>query len=981
MDSHQGIFDDVKKLINIRGIENTPDLKIMDDGAALIAHNCRVHNGELRMRAGEKLLPVYDLANGAPTKSTLHSSNISTMYTFAPDSENRFIIYGYDNTVEVLANDRVHILTIDAEGVVQSISGLGNIIAISTDKGLRYIYYKEREFKWLGAIEDVDNAITINYEKESKLDITEDMQDPKVETYGTCNIWTTTDVRQMGSVQTTIEAAVANVIGGADKRHGDARLLYGARLLCYAYRLFDGTYIKPSAYIITDDITEAKYTGSTYGYIEEQHDDKAPTYTFSDKIFYDDAINVEGVSFEGEYYKDSSVFQGVRDFLNRKYVGNTTSTDSISRGDFFKKGSAFSVCIGKAKDTNNVSKRSFVSVNLYNLRISITMPTSLEKWKDVIQGIDFFISDDLFGKSDYRLFSEVAEEVLSPNVIVANEDDLEKNDTFRIKKGNSVVLLYKLQRYNKDEIEKNIQNLTGVNRLCSIDFEPGKTGYFSLLGDDDEKNESITDDEKKWKSYQYIDRASLVLQQQLPSSLSSETKTGRMHMYNSRLHLYNYADIYTNTPTSVKVNDIIAKITIDTPDGERDIYTKVNSQFAQEKYIFFRGLNTRKVSLWTVKNVDGLQLVGGDELKMTPCNSANLSYAKFSENAPILRKTLLPTWDAIIKVNVYSEIAVSDALNAFSFPATNNVVVGRSRIRSLATVALPIVQGAYKEYPLFIASEDCIYAAEVGSDGLYTSVRPISRDVPTSEMLGIEDGVVYLSDRGLTLMTGGGNGSSVSGVIMGDEQLNNLSIQEQKGVFSSGIQYALRDYSFENVAHLSSTILAYDHKESKIYVSSPLRKGSYVFSLGDKSWSTSDIYYEHFHVALPYSYGIRGNELYSLAEEEMGEENALWLSAPIKLGTDELKYIRRVKLHCSLSGVTEARFFLWMSNDNKTYRAARALRSRQKEISGVDFGCLVRLACRYVIIGVALINPSHNCRISAIEIEVDKQYGNNRQMQ
>lgn len=964
----------------------------MQDGASLILHGGRVDQGEVRMREDEELINVSD---DSTTISHLHSSYVSALHEFPASETNRYIIYAYDTTVEILSPRRVHMVKYDTGYKILDISHLGNVIMVATEGGLRYIYYQNSAFTYLGAIADVAEALEISYAKEDKLVISTDMQVANEESYGTSNLSTSVNINAFGDVQTAIEAALARVIGGSDKRCGDGRLMYGSRALCYAFRLFDGSYVHPSAYILTDDITQAQFTGNTYGYVEveSETEDTAPTYEKSEDIRHSDS-DKEAVSYEGEYHSGKSVFRGVRDFIEGKYLGESSVSGSVDPEKFFKEGSAITVCIGKTKDSNVISPRSFVSANIYNLRFTITIPESIKQWKDIIQSVDFFLSEDLFGKSDYRLFKDVAEETLSPRVIVEEGNDLEKEASYKIKKDKSICLLYKLQKYNRDDVEKNLQTISSLNQLCSIEFESG-THRFSLLGDDDPLNGSITDDSDKWKSHSYINRQSLAVSTTLKNSIGISEPTGQMHLYNSRVHVYNKKDIIHNTPaTQLYYADVVAEVTLSTPKGDKYLYQKIERPFTTNYYIYIRDLRARKVRLLQV-----YREASGTTIQLTPFSlyvdmkqstTQNLSYATVVPQVNASSSKVMSIWGDTVSMPSSSEIAVSDVLNAMSFPPDNTIICGRSEVTSIATTALPVVQGAYREYPLFIATNDCIYAADLNNDGLYTSVRVVNPDVPRGEMIGVDGGVAYITSEGLKLMSAGGSATSVSRLLLDKCQRTLLEIQEcemDRSTFNESISLPLSTVSLDDMLNDPILHLSYDYKWKKIFVSSVSRKASYVYSITEQSWSTSSAYYYRSHAALPNSYGIRDNMLYLIKEgeqENKEQRNLVWLSAPITFGTTELKFIRRVKLYAYITPKIEARFFLWASNDNIHYRAVRALRAPRKTdriIQDVDYGVLARLASRYCIIGVAIEGVGADDRISGIEIEVDKKYNNDRQMQ
>lgn len=98
----------------------------------------------------------------------------------------------------------------------------------------------------------------------------------------------------------------------------------------------------------------------------------------------------------------------------------------------------------------------------------------------------------------------------------------------------------------------------------------------------------------------------------------------------------------------------------------------------------------------------------------------------------------------------------SEAENPFVFPVTNYVGIGTAGIIGLATSTQPISEGQFGTAPLYVFTEDAIWALTVLDDGTYAPRQPASRDVCINArtITPIDNAVVFATERGIMLISG-----------------------------------------------------------------------------------------------------------------------------------------------------------------------------------------------------------------------------------
>lgn len=108
-------------------------------------------------------------------------------------------------------------------------------------------------------------------------------------------------------------------------------------------------------------------------------------------------------------------------------------------------------------------------------------------------------------------------------------------------------------------------------------------------------------------------------------------------------------------------------------------------------------------------------------------------------------------------INVFNKLYTSEVNNPFVFPATGINTIGTGRILSVCTAAKALSQGQFGQFPLYAFTTDGVWAMEVSSTtGGFSAKQPITRDVcinPDS-ITQLDSAVLFATDRGIMLLSG-----------------------------------------------------------------------------------------------------------------------------------------------------------------------------------------------------------------------------------
>lgn len=179
-------------------------------------------------------------------------------------------------------------------------------------------------------------------------------------------------------------------------------------------------------------------------------------------------------------------------------------------------------------------------------------------------------------------------------------------------------------------------------------------------------------------------------------------------------------------------------------------------------YIFYPNVNAVKLVISSIYGGAGATSGGGSLIiDLKPHEFLNGAYALLDYNRQRINNfspDLVPeiTASPDDRVDCGSGIYTSEVNNPFFFPVTGINTVGTGRIRGIATAAKALSQGQFGQFPLYVFSDDGIWAMEVTPTGTYSAKQPITRDVCINPdgITQIDSAVLFPTDRGIMLISG-----------------------------------------------------------------------------------------------------------------------------------------------------------------------------------------------------------------------------------
>ncbi len=185
-----------------------------------------------------------------------------------------------------------------------------------------------------------------------------------------------------------------------------------------------------------------------------------------------------------------------------------------------------------------------------------------------------------------------------------------------------------------------------------------------------------------------------------------------------------------------------------------------------------------------------------------------------------------------------NKLIVSKMDNPFVFPLGSRFTF-QSKVIGVAVATTALSQGQFGQFPLYVFTEDGIWAMETAADGSFISSKPLSREVcinPDS-ITSIDDAVVFVTSKGV-MMISGSQVMNISPYMNGRHYIPNDSainlIARQIGFEEFGA--AISDETpFTSFMRDAKT--AYDYTGQRLIFISPTNKDfQYVYKIDTQTW-------------------------------------------------------------------------------------------------------------------------------------------------
>lgn len=820
----------MQQSIRYKGLSLTPDEMAVENGALSLCGNLELHDGALR--------PA--IVSGTPLSQplTVNGEVAKILYVHETGSYHHLIaiassaIYWFlqDGTL----GSKKPIKSFDYESTVLSIDSIGNTLIIVAADGIHYALWVDGGYKYLPQKPPfVEIAFSISD------DYPENYSNGGVDAEGSANgfreafqqtTYSCNDVfdkvkMSMGDFligdvecltikedkQSDLTQSIYALVNRTNNLIARKGRFYANFFVRYCYRMFDGSMIMHSSPVfIPVQIPDSYMVLSANAFSLNATDGVINTY-------------------------DDFTFQ-------REDGKNNTSRVHITKAAFIYY-------------PRNVD---------LNYTILDAKRAELEEWKDVIKSVDVFITPP-----------------------ISNVDTSEKISSLRAGRRN-----YKLG-----------------HGLLSLTFEANKTiigdtsVYFPSLSQDAYRNKlkntsafykvcslKISDLTNYTTKKLPVDK-NAVYQISLQEQMKDDYKTHNSlfaqggYVYNHRLNLYGmkeklfqgfngwvmlpglyilkYDDSTDNLKYRYKIQKIV--VSLNTTSGTKYVESSDRYFSRQDIDVF---IISNLVKFYPDSRADKMAIFCKDSsdndvifvFPLEQCAELNgaMHMGDFTDNFEQYKvESFNYTVDDVVELS--NKIYTSESDNAFYFPLNGINTVGIGTILGIASTTRALSQGQFGQFPLMAFSTDGIWAMEVSSQGTYSSIHPISREVCSNpkSITQLDQSVLFATNRSLSRIAES-QVASMSDVLDGPgfniasnlgKFLNFFNDAEEDDDTTKTIKAQMRqliDFTSSPIDFFQRCQVIYDYKNSRIFcldVSQLSKEASadtvaLCYSIKDEAWST-----------------------------------------------------------------------------------------------------------------------------------------------
>lgn len=324
-------------------------------------------------------------------------------------------------------------------------------------------------------------------------------------------------------------------------------------------------------------------------------------------------------------------------------------------------------------------------------------------------------------------------------------------------------------------------------------------------------------------------------------------------------------------------------------------------------------------------------------------------------------------------VDMANVIYTSQVNNPFYFPIEGINTVGTGEIIGLSAITTALSQGQFGSFPLMAFCTDGNYALQVTSEGLFSSVSPMKRDVCTNpdSIIQIDGAIVFISARGAMLA----NGSDIQCISMALEGVyDDLAYIDSERIKNVEI--------VPPVDFFQNCMIAYDYPGKRLLFmkkSSSIDAYGWQYDIESMKWQQIDYagashvinLYPYSYIQQPYSDGksiikkLDSPYIYTGGEQTVP---GVLVTRPLKLDSLQLKSISQIRLEGSYSNLQK--LWLYASNDLHNWFFIGATSNKRMLLRGRYFkfyriAVTANLSCNENISGcriVYIVKPEYRLR-------------------
>lgn len=505
---------------------------------------------------------------------------------------------------------------------------------------------------------------------------------------------------------------------------------------------------------------------------------------------------------------------------------------------------------------------SFCSNFTLKMKVTYYDQSAINSWKDIITGIDVFVSPQ-FETIDFN--GKISE----------------------VKKLTGTNIQLDLNFYKRNKLNVNEEDQSLFYKVFTADLKDGEYDIPAL--DDVSGKDTLPDDEFSHNTL-------------IPEIMYSYN--GRLHLANIKTKLFSGHNInqfiyrqmlFNGVPCPLMPIEMgYTEVHIKTESGIAKVYRTHSNEgnaYGISPYLSYPDSRAFKMIICFSQSGTYYR----KEFDLKPSSVLNLAYHKSDSIYKLSDFTagyVAPVSENNIEVS-QSKIKVSEISNPFYFPAKNTYTAGNGDILALCSNTAAISQGQFGQYPLYVFTDEGVYAMQVGTNVVYSSASPVSRDVCINKKVTpIDSAVVFATDSGLMAISGSTTqmlSENIDGYL--PSAVSDPVIQKILAIPKLSASTTEFKYYLENAE------IGYNYQEKEIVISNKEYNYSYVYNLASRQWSKLSLNITSFLNSYPKCLAVVNNTaIFDIHNGHRTINDIALITRPIKFGSMTHKRITQSAL-------------------------------------------------------------------------------------
>ena len=670
----------------------------------------------------------------------------------------------------------------------------------------------------------------------------------------------------------------------------------------------------------------------------------------------------------------------------------------------------------------NYKPTSKINIKMFDLTVEYDFSANMEKWKDVIKSVDFFVSSYI-GLANPNSISNMF-------MVFPKGADGSKNLYKRELSASDMSYRPTLSRPSAIPRNGNPDGLTSYStggRTSTGSFTPSGSPYWmprttykpGFLDTPEDRVLNASQFFLYYSDEDYLtpktginaitfpnnkvtvkgDFYNIIQQELMPIDTLSHHSVGasKATTYNNRLRLsgvttkmfrghelshFKWHSSYNGVagPGIEMPEGAVVYVNIMTDQGEIIVRVSGGSSLFLNAFISYPDPRATKLRVYEITN-NGYSFTERFSIVLKPHPSLNIAYALNEGLEPYLANIEnamhvgTPHYDYNPKLIEQNKLKVSELNNPFVFPNETTYQIGSGKILNESSIVMNVTDRNYGLYPTFVFTDQGVFTmAGATEDTVSASIQaPTYLEPPISDVIcPTPVGVAFITQKGLMIIS-----QHQTDILSPQLRENGDTLHlSNAGGISPLISYPIVPFTtfLKNVGNM-----VYNPYQDELIISSKDDLGyCYVYDFPSKSFYLST---EKFNGvvqnAFPKMYVMDGLLIKDFSQYESKAAQVSILTRPLHFGTDDIKKLERVILRALMFNVGTMSVAAFHSVDGVYFDPIKGTRFSNGNYKDFDLGLLARETYRqYIFLLTGTLDEESQVRYT--EYEIVKRYDNEK---